>query len=69
MQSNFNDESSKKQEALNQGDAGTYPSRQRRCAATASQSGEMKGEASPPIERAAKVVIGRSLCGTPTSLH
>jgi hypothetical protein len=29
------------------GDAGTYPSHQRRCAATAAQSGEMKGDASP----------------------
>jgi len=27
--------------------AGTYPSRQRRCAATAAQSGEMQGEAPP----------------------
>ena len=31
-----------------EGDAGTYPSRQRCCAASAPHSDEMKGEASPP---------------------
>jgi hypothetical protein len=42
--------------------AGTYPSRQRRCAATASQSGEMKGEA-PPLHLTHHMHVDSTLGG------
>ena len=40
--------------------AGTYPSRQRRYAATASQSGEMQGEA-PPLHFSRHMNVDRLL--------